>query len=333
MPRPKVTFILPVLNAAGALFELALCSIREQDYPAERVELIVVDGGSVDATRSVAEAWGARIIENPNRLAEWGVKEGVLAADGDICVVFASDNELVGRDWLDRVAGRFERDPELAAVFGRLVSGDDDPPLNKYVELIQSEPLNWFLNRNLEEYLRERSPDEDGAIAFEVDPIRPLVWGANGLAVRTSWVRPIWMRPGYVADTDAFHALVVAGRNRVAYFPGAYCFHHQVASMRDMRRKWLRNSRQHLVDQEDRRDLSWVFVPSFRRRVLLFVPYSLLPAISLADALRRALRDRSPYWLYHPIACFVQAVTYAEALLRDPAGRRFLRRALLPPSG
>jgi glycosyltransferase involved in cell wall biosynthesis len=332
MSRPTVTFVLPTLNAAGPLFESALRSIRHQDYPHELVEIIVADGGSFDDTRARAETWGATIVDNPNRLAEWGVKEGILAASGDLCVVFAADNELVGDDWLERVARRFEVDPELAAVFGRLVSGRDDPPLNKYVELIQSDPLNWFLNRNLELYLAGREPDPDGGIAFEVDPERPLVWGANGLALRSSWIGPIWRSPGYVADTDAFHALIVSGRNRVVYFPGSFCYHHQVASFGDMRGKWLRNTRQHLLGQEGSRNLSWVFVRGFRRRALLFGVYSLLPVISLADAVRRALRDGSRYWLYHPIACFLQAATYAETLLRDPIGRRFLRRALLPPS-
>ena len=137
----------------------------------------------------------------------------------------------MGRDWLARVGELFERDPELAAVFGRLVSGPHDAPLNKYIELIQSEPLNWFLNRNLEAYLDGRAVEEDGFVAFDVDPQRPLVWGANGLAVRTAWARPIWQREGYVADVDAFHAMVVSGRNRVAYHPGPFCYHHQVVRL------------------------------------------------------------------------------------------------------
>lgn len=329
MSQPTFTFVLPALNASGSLFERALSSIREQDYPAELVEILVADGGSTDDTRAVAERYGARVIENPNRLAEWGVKEGMLVAQGEVCVVFAADNELVGRDWLARVGERFETDPELAAVFGRLVSGPDDAPLNKYIELIQSEPLNWFLNRNLETYLDSASIAADGFAAFSVDPQRPLVWGANGLAVRTEWARPIWQRDGYVADVDAFHALVVSGHNRVAYQPGPFCYHHQVVRLSDLRRKWLRNSQQHLVHQAATRDLEWVHVPGFRGRALLWVVYSLLPPISAADAARRAWRDRSIYWFYHPATTFLQAATYAQALLGSGEGRRLLSRSLL----
>jgi glycosyltransferase involved in cell wall biosynthesis len=322
------TFVLPTLNASGPLFERALTSIREQTHPQDAVEILVADGGSTDDTRDVAKRFGARVLENPNRLAEWGVKTGVAAASGDIVVVFAADNELVSRDWLATLGGLFDRLPRLSAVFGRLVSGRDDPPLNKYVELIQSEPLNWFLNRNLDSYLADHPPGPDGFAVFEVDPARPLIWGANGLAVRREHAVPAWSGDDYVADVDAFHAMVRAGNRLVAYTPRPYCYHHQVATLRDMRRKWSRNARQHLVQQAPARDLDWVLGPQFRRRVLLWTAYSSIPLVSGVDAVRRALKDGSPYWLYHPAASLVQTFTYATALMGSADGRALLRRAL-----
>jgi glycosyltransferase involved in cell wall biosynthesis len=323
--RPRISFLVPTLNAAE-LLPRSLSSIRRQAYPQDRVEIIVADGGSNDQTRTVARGhFGARVIENPNRLAEFGVKVAMLDTASALVVVFAADNELVGDDWLDRVAARFERDDQLAAAYGRLVSGDDDPSLNKYVELIQSDPLNWFLNRNLDLYLASGTEGSDGGIVFEVDPRLPVIWGANGLVLRAEWARPHWDRDGYVADVDAFHAMVSAGHSRVVYYPGAFCYHHQVATLGDMRRKWLRNTRQHLFAQATERDLGWVAVPGFRRRALLWIVYSLVPLISLGDAVRRAVAARSRYWLYHPAASFLQTVTYAEALVRDQAGRRLLR--------
>jgi glycosyltransferase involved in cell wall biosynthesis len=325
---PSISFVLPTLNASGPRFEAALRSIRDQDYEPERVEIVVADGGSTDDTCEVAATFGARVVENPNRLAEWGVKEGMSAATGEVVVVFAADNELVGTDWLARVGSLFEKRPELSAVFGRLVSGHDDPPLNKYIELIQSEPLNWFLNRNLDWYLDRHPERMDGFAVFHVDPARPLVWGANGLAVRREHALPAWAREGYVADVDAFHSMIRSGHALVAYSPGPYCFHHQVASLGDLRRKWQRNAKQHLVEQAPTRELEWVVGPRFRARALLFTFYSVVPVISGADALRRAVRDRSVYWLYHPVASFLQTITYAQALVSTRAGRTLVTRSL-----
>ena len=330
MSALSFTFVLPTLNASGPLLERALSSIRAQVYPRERVEILVADGGSTDDTREVAGRFGARVVENPNMLAEWGVKEGMAAASGDVVVVFAADNELVDSHWLERVGELFQREPSLSAVFGRLVSGEDDPPLNKYVELIQSEPLNWFLNRNLDRYLEQHPPGPDGFALFEVDPASPLVWGANGLAVRRVHAADAWAKEGYVADVDAFHAMIRSGHRLVAYTSRPYCFHHQVATLGDLRRKWSRNARQHLVHQAATRELDWVLVPGFRGRALLWGLYSVVPVVSGADALRRAARDRSIYWLYHPAASLLQTVTYVQAFASSREGREIVRRALSP---
>jgi len=164
--------------------------------------------------------------------------------------------------------------------------------------------------------------------SFRIDPAKPLIWGANGLAVRRTWAVEVWRRDGYVADVDAFHAMVQAGHSTVAYEPGPFVFHHQVATMGDLRRKWQRNAMHHLVSQSSTRELDWVLVRGFRRRLILWFVYSVVPVFSTADALRRARRDRSVYWLYHPAATFLQAVTYAQTLA-SAEGRGLLRRALL----
>jgi glycosyltransferase involved in cell wall biosynthesis len=328
--RPRVSFLIPTLNGAE-LLPRALGSIRRQDYPQEQVEITVADGGSVDETRAIARnRFNARVIENPNRLAEFGVKEAMLDATGELVVVFAADNELVGDQWLDRVAARFERDDSLAAVYGRLISGADDPSLNKYVELIQSDPLNWFLNRNLDDYLARGTKGSDGGIVFEINPRLPVIWGANGLVLRAEWARPHWARDGYVADVDAFHAMVRAGHTRVVYYPEAFCYHHHVATLGDLRRKWIRNSRTHLLAQAGERDLDWVKVPGFRLRMALWLVYSLLPMFSFLDAVRRAITTGSRYWLYHPATSFLQTVTYAESLVREGSGRHLLRSLIGP---
>jgi glycosyltransferase involved in cell wall biosynthesis len=323
--RPRISFLVPTLDAADILAR-SLDSIRRQKYPQDRVEIVVADGGSRDRTRDLASSgFGARVIANPNRLAEFGVKEAMLESTGELVVVFAADNELVGDHWLDKIAARFENDEGLAAAYGQLVSGDDDPSLNKYVELIQSDPLNWFLNRNLAGYLAAGAEGSDGGVVFEIDPRVPVIWGANGLVLRGAWARPHWRRDGYVADVDAFHAMISAGHARVVYYPHKFCYHHQVATLGDLRRKWLRNTRQHLFAQAAERELDWVTLPGFRLRAVLWLIYSLVPVLSLADAVTRAVASRSRYWLYHPAASFLQTVTYAEALVRDPAGRRLLR--------
>jgi len=318
---PKFSFSIPTYNAARYL-EDCLRSIREQDYPQERVEILVADGGSTDDTVGIARRYEAIVMDNPKRLADYGAKLTFRVATGDFLVTFAADNGLASKDWLSRVAARFTADSTLAAVWGRVISGPDDPAINKYYELIQSDPFTHFLNKNLNHYLRREVYDpKSDFYTFRVDPARPLVWGANGLTYRLDWVRDIVTQDAFIGDNDVFQTMIERGQNKVAYSPSLRTYHHTVASLSDWIGKWRRNYSRHLVEHQDSRNMNWAFTHDFRRKTALWLVYSLFVPISLTHAIYLMLRDRNRYWLYHPVACFAQTMTYGVATLQSRAAR------------
>src|SRR5687767_10002467 len=72
---PRVSVIIPVKNDAHRL-AVCLASLAEQEYPAERLEVIVVDNGSSDDSRQVAEQAGAKVLSFP------GLRVGALRNRG-----------------------------------------------------------------------------------------------------------------------------------------------------------------------------------------------------------------------------------------------------------
>src|SRR6185295_16625868 len=68
---PKVSIIVPTLNA-GALLDNCLASIAAQTYPRDRIEIILADAFSKDATRDIARKYGATIIDDPGKNMEEG---------------------------------------------------------------------------------------------------------------------------------------------------------------------------------------------------------------------------------------------------------------------
>ena len=317
----KITFVIPVLNGEEHLSR-CLRSIRAQAYPAALVEIIVVDGGSTDESVPIALEYRARVIPNPKRLAEYGVQAGVRRSEGDIIVVFAADNELHSTGWIDTAVNTFAKYPECAAVWGPLKSGPEDEPINRYFELIQSDPMTFFMNKNMKGYLKGCGPEAPGAsLLFRVDPSRPLVWGANGLALRRSFISSIWAGEGYLGDNDAFQKMVEEGHNLVAYIPGHITYHHHVGRVGDWLRKWKRNFVSHFLSNLETRNTNWVFVRGFRLKLILWVAYSLFPPASLLHALYLSARDKNIHWLYHPLLSFLQTIVYAYFIAVTPVGR------------
>src|SRR5688572_23947198 len=89
--QPFVTVIIPVLNEEGFIGR-CLQALAAQDYPKERTEVIVLDGGSTDATeyetQKAAEAAGLTVFfaPNPNRTTAAGRNLGLTLAHGDVII-------------------------------------------------------------------------------------------------------------------------------------------------------------------------------------------------------------------------------------------------------
>jgi glycosyltransferase involved in cell wall biosynthesis len=91
MPTPPfVTIAMPCLNEEGYIEE-CLRSVLAQDYPKDRMEILVVDGMSIDATREIiakvaAEDPRIRVIDNPDRIQSAGMNRAIKQAKGDVIV-------------------------------------------------------------------------------------------------------------------------------------------------------------------------------------------------------------------------------------------------------
>jgi len=98
---PSVSVILPTLNERAYLRD-CLDSLLAQDYVGIE-EVLVVDGGSTDGTRGIAERTGApvRLVDNPRMSAAAAMNIGIGLATGEI-VVRADAHTLYGRDYVRR---------------------------------------------------------------------------------------------------------------------------------------------------------------------------------------------------------------------------------------
>ncbi|MGD9506488.1 MAG: glycosyltransferase family 2 protein [Syntrophobacteraceae bacterium] len=109
---PMVSIIIPAYNEER-LLPACLDSIDNLEYDKGLIEVIVIDNGSTDSTREIAQAYGVKLIrddaKNVSGLRNLGVKE----ARGDI-VAFVDADCVVKKDWL-REASAYFYDASIAA--------------------------------------------------------------------------------------------------------------------------------------------------------------------------------------------------------------------------
>ena len=89
-PATSVSIIIPVRNEEKFIAR-CLQSVVDQDYPQDRMEVLVVDGGSQDRTREIGSEFSSRyplieLLDNPKLSAPAGLNLGIREARGDIVI-------------------------------------------------------------------------------------------------------------------------------------------------------------------------------------------------------------------------------------------------------
>lgn len=89
-PPPMVTIAMPCLNEERFI-EACLRCVFAQDYPRDRIEILVADGGSTDRTREIlarlmTEDGRIKLIDNPGRIQAAGMNEAIRVARGEVIV-------------------------------------------------------------------------------------------------------------------------------------------------------------------------------------------------------------------------------------------------------
>ncbi|MHB0995804.1 MAG: glycosyltransferase [Elusimicrobiales bacterium] len=86
--NPSVSVVVPVYNEAECIGD-CLDSLAGQDFG--RMEIIVVDDGSTDASAAVAASRGAKVIKGAHRGAGAARNAGAAAASGDFLLLVDAD--------------------------------------------------------------------------------------------------------------------------------------------------------------------------------------------------------------------------------------------------
>lgn len=104
---PTISVIMPVYNEA-AFIERSLGAMLAQDYPAELVEVLVVDGMSDDGTCEIVGRMAAvdprvRLVDNPQRIIPAALNVGLALAQHEITARM-DGHTLAPPDYLRRCA-------------------------------------------------------------------------------------------------------------------------------------------------------------------------------------------------------------------------------------
>lgn len=129
--KPFVSIVVPILNEEETIERLTR-SLLEQDYPHDRYEIVMADGGSTDRTREILREIDRegriRVLPNPGRTAPAALNVAIAAAKGEI-VTRVDGHSRVASDYLTRIVAVMEETGE--SVVGGPVLMEPDTPFRR----------------------------------------------------------------------------------------------------------------------------------------------------------------------------------------------------------
>ena len=140
---PLISVIMPIRNEARFIAQ-SLGAVLAQDYPAELIEIIVVDGMSADSTRTIitqaAQAAGRNVavLDNPAGIVPVAMNIGLRAARGAIIVRVDGHCEIAP-DYVRRCVMALQRTG--ADNVGGLQRAVSETPIGRAIALATSSPF------------------------------------------------------------------------------------------------------------------------------------------------------------------------------------------------
>lgn len=337
MPRtkyPKISVAMPVLNES---FRLPGClkSIRNQNYPQNKVEIIIADGGSTDDSVKIATQFGAKIFPNSLRTSEAGKAIAIKHAKGDLVILLDGDNLLTEKDWLRKMIQPLMADERLIGSEAlHYTHRYSDGFIDRYCSLIgMNDPLCYWLGA-YDRYsllsgswtgLPIRSKKREGYLEIKLVSGNIPTIGSNGCIFRRDiFEKNSELQGDYLFDMDIIELLCQKhGPQLFAKVKVGVVHLYCGSSIRRFARKQFRRVKDFLF----RRSLKNIFVEnSYEKRKYQYGQknqFSLLWGISkfslscllvvplLYQSIYGYTKKRDLAWFAHPILCWMTLVLYA----------------------
>lgn len=310
---PLVSFLIPTYNT-GEYLEQCLKSIIKLEYPRNRIEIIIADGGSTDKTLAISKKYATCIIHNRMRIAEYGKKQAFDKSKGSIVVLLDADNVIASVDWLFRMLLPLKDKRGIIGVESNYLISSDFTSLNTYATLLVIvDPLARMLASRpfvlyKKNYIVKRFKKKSSPVA-----------GANGFLWRKSVIEKYLTNQEALNEVELLNAIVAQHKVRIANVPGVGIYHYYCHGIRDYMNKRKKIAIKHLnrsVNSE-----TWVSRIGYLR-ILLSIIYLASILGPTAETVYKLSRTRRIEWIWHPLISLLTIITYAVISIKDMSVNR-----------
>lgn len=316
---PKISVIIPTYNEEKNI-DKCLISVFSQNYPKDKLEVIVVDDKSEDKTLEIVKKYQVKVFISGKRHGEISKMIGFKKASGEFAIYLDADVELVGKNWFQEMLKPLLEDKEIIGSFTRKYTKMTDPPIERYLTFdpLQRDSIYQFFSPSIEDVITEKHTGFFVCKYME-DKIPPA-----GLCLyRREELLKIVSKYKMFLELDFLVLLVRNGYDKFAYVPNAGLYHHHVSSIKELLRKRKYNLEKVYLARKERM-YKWFDLNSFSGLLKIFswCVYANLVFPSFLVGVYKSIKFKDIAGLYEPVVnLFVTDMILINILI---SGRFFI---------
>lgn len=335
MSEVKISVIIPTYNSEQTL-ECTLKSITDQSIGREKVEILIVDGGSTDQTIFIAQKFGAVVLKNEKKLPEIAKQIGFLHAKGQYGMFLDSDESMKDLHSFERRIDFLTEHPHIKNfVSTGMICKEGERALIRYTNHV-ADPFSFFVYRyngcnrceDLPKHYQYEKEEQAFLFTFKENDVLPL-FDAAGNMFEMEYARSLYEKADNKENFVAtiFDSMVYETRC-AAVFEDDFVVHQpgMTAKVYLSKLKWrVKNNvfpeKNEAIGFATRRGKS----NKLQKRQYLYVPYCALILPVLLDSIYQTIKNRDVVFLTHIIFAeytfFWIAIYMAAKILKIPVGQ------------
>jgi len=305
-----------------------LKSIFSQDYPKEKLEVIVVDDASTDNTLAIAKKYPVKIYMNGKKDADLSATIGFNNATGDFFTAIGADMQFYAKDWFRKMIKPLMENPDMAFALTTYYSHPKDSLINKYINLDEQQRdfVYQLFTPNYSEMITEKRKGYY-IMKYSPDKIPPQTHGLYRVKV----MREIIKKQKIYYDMGNLMLLVKNGHTKVGYVPKAGYYHFHVDSLSHLLKKRIRNVERSYLRYSEKKETKrshykWVDFkkPSHVIKLIALVLGSNLFIPLFIISIFRMIKHKNYLYLLEAPITFLTVDTLIYVFLKNPQGRKFI---------
>ena len=264
---PKISIILN-MNNGGRTLEEFFKLLFSQNYPINKIEIVIADGGCKENTKKIINNFKKKYPKNIKIVLnkkKYKLGRGMGAdiasrnATGDMILMVDSDNLLIQKDWLKNMVKILLENRDIHAVQSGLLIPKKASIIDKYFGAIGIEdpfsiPYSLGAQVIFNPQMFEYNKRGDFYI-YEADKDNFYYFGDNGFLI---WKNYFFKNDGYTQDIDNSYRMAKSKRiYRIAVTKKLKIYHKSPTKLIDFLKKKGLYVRIYLQKNYENRDFYW----------------------------------------------------------------------------